>query len=409
MPSRTQRQMTVRAKVVQVGALLMVLTFAGCRPRASQMITPEPSGTAIRAIWVTRWDFKSAEDIAKIMHNCRASGFNTVLFQVRGNGTALYRSKLEPWAVELGGRDPGFDPLTVACDEAHRRGLTLHAWANVMPGWRGAKPPTDRKQLFHAHPDWFWRDAKGRRQPLGWYNSVNPCYPEVRDYLVAVMREIVEGYPIDGLHLDYMRFPNDWHKSYGRSSRVPDYPRDPRTLSLFAEATGRAPDSAPKLWSQWRTEQVTRVVRGIRAMMRDIKPHALLSAAVGSVPRDAKQAHFQDTLRWIDEGLVDAVYPMNYTDSLATFSGRLKNWLDARQKVSVVTGVMVDKRSGETVVGQLERSRRITPHFAVFAYNSLFERFDSRGVPVRDKQSPSRAALRDRVIPYVRSLAGSTR
>ncbi|MCH7591213.1 MAG: family 10 glycosylhydrolase [Planctomycetes bacterium] len=408
MPNRTQpRHVRVVPKAAMVAGLLVVLAISGCRPRTPQTVTPQPSADAIRAIWVTRWDYKSAEDITKIMHNCRAAGFNTVLFQVRGNGTVLYRSRLEPWAGELGGRDPGFDPLTVACNEAHRRGMTLHAWANVMPGWRGDEPPSDRRQLYHAHPDWFWRDAKGRRQPLGWYNSLNPCYPEVRDYLVAVMREIVEGYPIDGLHLDYIRFPNEWHKSYGRSRSVPDYPRDPKTLALFAKATGRAPDSAPQLWNQWRTDQVTRLVHDIRAMMQDIKPRAQLSAAVGPVPRDAKHSHFQDSLRWINEGLIDAVYPMNYTDSLAMFSRRLKNWLDARQKVAVVTGIMVDKRSGDTVVRQLERSRQFTPHFAAFAYNSLFERFDRNGIPVRDKLTPARAALRARVIPYLRALDGS--
>ena len=410
MPNRTQpRHVLFVPKSAIVVGLLVVFTLIGCRPLAQHAVPPvSVSGKSIRAIWVTRWDYKTAEDITKVMHNCRAAGFNTILFQVRGNGTALYRSRLEPWAEELGGRDPGFDPLTVACDEAHRRGMALHAWANVMPGWRGDKPPTDRRQLYHTHPDWFWRDAKGRRQPFGWYNSLNPCYPEVREYLVAVMREIVAGYPIDGLHLDYIRFPNEWHKSYGRSRSVPDYPRDSKTLSLFAQATGRMPDSAPALWNQWRTDNVTQLVLDIRTMMRASKPGIQLSAAVGAVPDLAKRTHFQDARRWIDDGLVDAVYPMNYTDSDGTFSDRLRHWMHARSKVAVVTGVMADKRSGETVVRQLDHSRRFTAHFAAFAYNSLFERFDRRGIPTRDDQSASRAALRQRLIPYLRSLAGSS-
>ena len=77
----------------------------------------EGRGQAIKAVWVTRWDYKSASDITAIMDTCRGAGFNTVLFQVRGNGTAFYRSTLEPWADELGGRDPGFDPLAVACQQ----------------------------------------------------------------------------------------------------------------------------------------------------------------------------------------------------------------------------------------------------------------------------------------------------
>jgi uncharacterized lipoprotein YddW (UPF0748 family) len=382
---------------------------------------------------VTRWDYKSPADIAHVMRNCRAAGFNTVLFQVRGAGTVFYRSRIEPWADELGGRDPGFEPLAVACEEAHRRGLSLHAWVNVMPGWRGDKPPTNPRQLYLAHPDWFWRDAAGRRQPLGWYNSVNPCYPEVRKYLVAVLREVVENYPVDGLHLDYIRFPNEWNRSYPPGGRVPDYPRDPRTLALFQRATGCAPDASPRRWDEWRTEQVTRLVRDIRAMMRRVNPRVCLSAAVGASPDKAKRHHFQDSRHWVAKGLLDAVYPMNYAKDMRTFSTRLAEWsgwvarsnllgraphthhdqavLDRatrsghgrRVPIPVVIGVMFDGRDASTVLTQVDRARRSGTHFAAFAYNSLFERLDQSSRPIRDQAGSARAELRKRVIPYLRS------
>ena len=139
------------------------------------------------------------------MENCRQGGFNTVLFQVRGNGTAFYRSRIEPLTHEYKKGDPRFDPLEVACREAHRRGLALHAWVNVMPGWRGPRPPADRKQLYRARPEWFLKDQHGKRQPLDsdFYVSLNPCLPEVRDYLVKVFADIMRRYPVDGLHLDW--------------------------------------------------------------------------------------------------------------------------------------------------------------------------------------------------------------
>ena len=203
-----------RANVLAAG-LILLLVSSGCHGRRSGLARGYGS-EPIRAIWVTRWDYKTPGDIARVMDNCKVAGFNTVLFQVRGNGTAFYRSRIEPWADELGGRDPGFDPLAIAIEEAHRRGLSLHAWVNVIPGWRGDTPPTNPRQRYNAHADWFWRDAAGRRQPLGWYVSLNPCYPKVRRYLTAVMQEIVANYPVDGLHLDYIRFPNEWNDSYPR-------------------------------------------------------------------------------------------------------------------------------------------------------------------------------------------------
>ena len=361
----------------------------------------------IRAIWVTRWDYKSPADIARVMDNCKSAGFNTVLFQVRGAGTVCYPSKIEPWADEFGGRDPGFDPLAVACKEAHRRGLSLHAWVNVIPGWRGNKPPGNPRQLYNARPDWFWRDASGRRQPLGWYCSLNPCYPEVRKYLVAVMREIVVNYPIDGLHLDYMRFANEWNNSYPPGSSVPDYPRDRRTLALFKRATGRTPEQAPGAWNAWRTEAVTQVVRDLHSMIRQVDPKVKLTSAVGASPDQARRNHFQDARQWIAEGLVDAVYPMNYDADMRVYTQRQLVWTSMRPRVPVVTGVMFDKRDGGKVVAQVDRAARTGTHFAAFAYNSLFERTDGRGRPLMDGQSGSRAALRKKVIPHLRWLASS--
>ena len=387
------------ARVCAVAALAALLT-TGCHLGARRGGYGPQGDEPIRAVWVTRWDYKTPGEIARVMQNCKSAGFNTVLFQVRGNGTAMYRSRLEPWAEELGGRDPGFDPLAVACEEAHRRGMGLHAWVNVIPGWRGKGPPTDRRQLYWTKPQWFWHDAAGRREPLGWYNNLNPCYPEVKQYLVAVMREIVERYSVDGLHMDYVRFPND--------VATTDYPRDPRTLNLFRRATGKAPDAAPQAWDAWRAEQITQLVRGIRGMMRSVRPSAYLTAAVGAEPADSQRRHFQDSRRWLADGLLDRVFPMNYADDMSTFAKRAHEWSALRTRIPVVSGIMFDKRDGRTVIQQIDLARRTGRHFAAFAYNSLFERFDKQGRPIMDEQSASRAALRREVLPQVARLAASS-
>ena len=82
------------------------------------MEVPEaPSGVEIRGAWVTRWAFKSPEDIAHTFDELRSAGINTVFFQVRGACTVLYRSEIEPWSGVLTGKlgeDPGWDPLEIA-------------------------------------------------------------------------------------------------------------------------------------------------------------------------------------------------------------------------------------------------------------------------------------------------------
>lgn len=125
----------------------------------------------VRAIWVTRWDYKTPADVRKIIANCAAMRFNVILFQVRGNGTVFYPSDIEPWAWELTsetpattGKDPKWDPLKIAVSEAHRRGLELHAYVNVFSAWHSKKfPPRDSGQLWWEHPDWFMCDAAGNR------------------------------------------------------------------------------------------------------------------------------------------------------------------------------------------------------------------------------------------------------
>ncbi|MGE0481604.1 MAG: glycoside hydrolase family 10 protein, partial [Phycisphaerae bacterium] len=191
----------MRSRILQVALTFGLVVLAGCAPKQAAI-------RDWRAIWVTRFDYKSEADVQRIIRNCADAGFNQVVFQVRGNANAFYDSKLEPWAVELGGKHPGWDPLAVAVRAARARKVGLHAWVNVMPAWRGTKPPANPEQLYNKRPEWFWYDQHGNRQALSdFYVSLNPCLPEVREYHVDVFEEIVARYDVDGLHLDYIRFP----------------------------------------------------------------------------------------------------------------------------------------------------------------------------------------------------------
>ncbi|MFH0946469.1 MAG: family 10 glycosylhydrolase [Planctomycetota bacterium] len=362
--------------------LLLGLLAAGC------VTGPQPISGPVRGIWVTRFDYSTADDVRRIMENCEQGGFNTVLFQVRGNGTAFYESDLEPWADELGGRHPGFDPLALACEEAHMRGLQLHAWVNVMPSWRDSNPPDNPDQLYLARPEWHWYDQEGRRQPLanGFYTSLNPCLPEVRSYLVDVFAEIVARYDIDGLHLDYIRFVDDLVEK-GR-----DYPMDARTLALFHAATGCQPDQDPELWKRWRAGQVTALVAAIREKVRDLRPGLILSAAVGSEPTGPTGQHLRDSSGWARAGLLDALYPMNYTPDPELFARRTEAWSLEPTNSRIITGIMVrpDDRTLEATLAEVRASLGRTPHYTLFAYSYLF--------------GPDGRALRDPLLSALRSL-----
>lgn len=374
-----------------------VVFFTGCQTGA-KVASP------IRGIWVTRFDYKTKDDVVRIMDNCKGAGFNTVMFQVRGNGTAFYRSSLEPWAEELGGRDPGFDPLAEACQAAHQRGMKLHAWVNVMPGWRGTAPPKNPHQLYHARPAWFWYDQKGARQPLtAFYVSLNPCLPEVRKYLVDVVGDLVRRYPVDGLHMDYIRFPNE-PPAIPFGSGI-DYPRDAKTLALYKRETGLWPQADAAKWSAWRTQQVSRLVAQIGAMMRKTRPEAMLTAAVGPV-REKALTHFQDARRWMADGSIDGVVVMNYTADLGTFVSRNQPWLSAASGKLVVPGLSYDEKqpvaeNSSVVRQEIEAAVEATGQFCLFAYSYLF---DSKADP--PEEARKRAQRRRELVPFVKMLAG---
>ncbi len=377
---------------VAMGALGALL-LPGCRS------LPEAARPLGRTIWVDRWDWRSPQDIERVMADCQAAGFTAVMFQVRGNGTALWRSAAEVWSEKFDHKDPGFDPLATAVAAAHGRGMQLHAWLNVFPGWSGAKPPTDPRQLWQARPDWFLQDRDGDRQSLaqGKYVTLNPCLPEVRRYIADLCRELATGYRIDGVHLDYVRFPDP-------DPQEPELGTDLRTLGLFTNATGRSRGDSARLL-QWQAECVTRTVEDVATVVRKVPGRRLLlTAAVFADLRTAQGKVRQDWPEWCRRGLVDAVLPMNYVSDDAVFARHARENVAAAGRVPVVMGVALYKhQDGRQSVQQLELSRSAgAAGVAVFSYRTLF------GGPAAHAASggagdrgPGSAAMRDAVLGWL--------
>jgi uncharacterized lipoprotein YddW (UPF0748 family) len=383
---------------------------ASARP-AAPLQTPAPAiqpRDSEHAIWVTRWDYRTAADITRIAANCKDAGVDTILFQVRGNATVSYRSSIEPWSELFDYKDPGFDPLANMIEAAHTGGMRVVAWVNVMPAWYGPTAPTSPSQVWNKHPEWLWYDQKGVRQGFSekFYVSLNPCLPEVRTYLVSVVEEIVTRYEVDGVHLDYIRFPNE-NPAIPTGSGI-DYPRDKQTLKLFKEFSGKSPDDDRAGWNQWRTDQVTAVVRQIRLMLRARKRSVELSAAVG-VTRANALGHFQDAERWLSEDLVDAVYPMNYTADSRLFGKRCDVWKSAAKSKRVVMGVMFEKGMNETLRVEVQRGLDQFNGFAAFAYGSLFETPNDAVDRPDEASRAQRDALRQAVLPWLRTMKPSTK
>lgn len=336
----------------------------GGGPRIPPRVLPSP----VRAVWVARFHYKTPADIERIMQGAKEMGFNTVIWQVRGQGAVAYPSRFEPWSETYAGRDPGFDPLALAVKAAHDRGLRIEAWMNLMPGWKGPRPPSDPTQMWNAHPDWFLLDAGGNRQPLGeFYVIVNPALPEVRRHLVNVAEEMIARYALEGLHLDYVRYAWDTEPLARKK-----YMRDPRTLEIYRRESGLAPDQDETKWDAWRANQITRVLHDIRLMMDRRRPQATLTAAVWRNPALGYNSYLQNSSAWLRAGLLDAAMPMAYTKNMQQFEADIAMHRQAAPQKRIVPGIGAYMHTDPMMFRQQMQACHLWGgDYAVYSYESV--------------------------------------
>jgi uncharacterized lipoprotein YddW (UPF0748 family) len=346
------------SRIIRLSVLILLLAASRAAP------------DEVRAIWITRWDYRSEEDVRRAVRWSSLLGLNRVFFQVRGRADAFYRSSIEPWGEELGGHDPGFDPLAVAIDEARKVGIELDAWINVLPAWKGARAPASAAHVLHTHPDWFLVDRQGRRHVLNPsdYTILNPCLPEVRAYIVGIVKDIASRYAIDGIQLDYIRF-------VGRDAdHQLDFPYDPRTLRLFRRYANTSPFDDPAAWDRWRALSVDTLVYRISEAVRTTRPGARVTVAAIQDYERARRDLFQDVVKWQANGWIDEVYPMTYHRDDAAFRLYAGKAIGAGAPGKVIPGIGVHLLdSVQALARQIEwtRSSR-SGGYCLFAYSNFF-------------------------------------
>lgn len=240
-------------------------------------------------------------------------GINTVFFQVKPDGTALWPSKILPWSDMLTGKigeDPGYDPLQFMLDEAHKRGMKVHAWFNPYRVSVNTKPSTAAElnrtltlnpaSVFVLHRDWI-RTA-GDRYVL------DPGIPEARDWITSIVAEVVARYPVDGVQFD------DYFYAESPASAL----NDSQTFRQYGQGFSSKAD-----WRRHNTEQlISQVSRTIKQLKPDVE-FGVSPAGVwrnlshdpaGSDTRGAAayDEAYADTRRWVQQGLLDYIAPQIY-------------------------------------------------------------------------------------------------
>jgi uncharacterized lipoprotein YddW (UPF0748 family) len=360
------------------------------------------TGNEVRALWVVRTTLTSPAAIETMVKTARAGGFNTLLVQVRGRADAYYSSALEPRPPGLA-IQPSFDPLAATITQAHEAGLEVHAWVNVNLVASVAEMPSVPDHVVYRHPEWLMvprglaedlvavdprspeylgrltRYVRSRPAELeGLYLS--PIPPGAAEYTVGVVRDIAQRYAIDGVHLDYIRYPSaDFDYSRDalagfRDSIVADLsPADRRQYDRRLTSEPLIYTQAfPDLWRAFRSNQLTSLVLKVRDAIKTVKPGATISAAVMPDLSEAASRHLQDWKTWLERDLVDVICPMAYTTNAATFVSQVAAARTAAGRHPLWAGIGAYQLSSTQIVENVQAARRLgVGGIILFSYDSL--------------------------------------
>ncbi len=247
------------------------------------------------------------------LDNLKNMGVNTVFFQVKPDGTALWPSKILPWSDMLTGeigKDPGYDPLLFILDEAHKRGMKVHAWFNpyrVSTNTRSSTVnelnrtlPLNPASIFVLHRDWI--RTSGDRFVL------DPGIPDVRDWITSIVAEVVARYPVDGVQFD------DYFYTETPGSAL----NDNQTWRQYGQAFASKAD--------WRRHNTSQLIEQVSRTVKQLNPNVEFGVSPAGVWRNrshdpagsdtrgaaAYDESFADTRLWVQKGWLDYIAPQIY-------------------------------------------------------------------------------------------------
>jgi uncharacterized lipoprotein YddW (UPF0748 family) len=325
----------------------------------------------VRAVWITTllgldWPksmnkLEQQKSLSDIVRNLKAANFNTIYFQVRGRGDAMYHSTREPWSQQLTGtlgKDPGWDPLEFIIREAHAQDMEVHAWFNTFLVKNGREKPPASQPMHPVlqHPDW------ARRVGDDWW--LDPGLPAVREYLLNTALEIVRTYDVDGFQFDFIRYPGT------------SFPDD----ATFRRYGGN------RSKEDWRRENVTALLSSFYAAATAVKPMMKIGATTLGIYKNSSAGKglqsyyevYQDSRGWLEKGILDYLAPQIYwslgeKQGNPDFAAMAAEWSQFSYGKQIVLGIGPYKPEVASQLGEIidvSRSANVSGH-AFFRYANI--------------------------------------
>lgn len=290
--------------------------------------------------------------------------FNAVVFQVRPQADALYKSSLEPWSYYLTGQqgkapEPFYDPLEFWVRAAHERGLELHVWLNPYRAHHVAGGPISDQSLVKAKPGL----VVSLKQGYWWFD---PSLKETQDHGVHVVMDIVKRYDIDGVHFDDYFYP---YPSYNNNEDFPDT----ASWKKYQQAGGTLSRG------DWRRKSVNDFIERLYGEIKKEKKHVKFGLSPFGIWRpgypssvegfDQYEELYADAKLWLNKGWIDYFSPQLYwpTNRLAQSYPVLLGWWSGENTMNrhVWPGISVGRDTSSVntteVINEIMISRGITP------------------------------------------------
>ena len=343
-----------------------------------------------RAVWIStnyRLDWPpptydeqiQKDELIKIFDDIERKNLNTIYLQVRSNGTVLFKSSFDPFSSYLTGKVDlmgSYDPLAFAIEEAHNRGLEIHAWINSMRSFNSSEVSIleNDKHVCKQHPYWLYNKIEDNGSNSFW---LNPGLPEVRDYLIELINELVENYDIDGVQLDFIRYPkepiddHDSYTIYGNGENIDD----------------------------WRRQNINTFVMSLNRRIKSTKPLIKLGVTPIGIYKNLPNARglegysdvFQDSREWLRMGIIDYIVPQIYWNihDNPRFCDLVEDWSYNSFGKNVIIGTAAYKQNVyEELNKQIEFTRSSNSSgVAFFRYSNIkkieFEKFEEKVLPAK--------------------------
>lgn len=358
--------------------------FAQAEPRAATQTLSATNTSEMRGVWLAYVNYESwiknnteaefTANMRKIFKNVADQGMNTVFFQVRPFGDAMYESNYFPWSRYLTGTEgvnPGYDPLEIVCNIAPEYGLRIEAWINPY------RVRTDDTEMSADNQAYKWQKSKSRAV-VSWNGGLyyNPASAEARKLITNGVTEIVRNYNVYGIHFDDYFYPTT----------------DMKFDSADYKASGSKLSQA-----DWRRENVNKLVRQVYAAVKSADPNCVFGISPQGNMQINYDSQFIDVEKWLsNSGYIDYICPQiyfGYKNKTVPYAQAVKDWNALiKNDVKLYIGLgaykvgAVDKWAGEDgqnewvgtkdILARMTKTARAADNYGgvvIYSYDSIFK------------------------------------